>query len=392
MNNHAHVLDGFSEQFLKFIELYVNATDLKPYVTGTAQPKMNQAKMNGIPVALPPEAEQVRIVAKVDELMALCSRLEAEQREREARRDRLVAVSLNPLNNGANAQTLQASSRFYLDHLPRLTTSLVHIQQLRQAILNLAVRGQLVPQKPTDEPASVLLRRIQAEKTRLTGEGKIKGDRELPPPIKEEDAPFSIPSGWQWERFIGVAAIQSNLVNPSKYEDSPHIAPDNIESGTGRLLPYTTVRASAVFSAKHLFFSGCILYSKIRPALAKAVLADFDGLCSADMYPILPFISREYLHKYMLSEAFVRQSISEDNRVAMPKINQAALAKIIVPVPPLAEQLRIVAKVGELMALCDRLESQLTTAKEQSSRLLESVLHNALADIHAESIKVTAQA
>ena len=78
VNNHAHVLDGISEEFLRYIELSINATDLKPYVTGTAQPKMNQAKMNSIPIALPPLAEQQRIVAKVDELMAICDQLEAQ--------------------------------------------------------------------------------------------------------------------------------------------------------------------------------------------------------------------------------------------------------------------------------------------------------------------------
>lgn len=78
VNNHAHVLDGISEGFLRFIEMHINAIDLKPYVTGTAQPKMNQAKMNSIPIALPPEAEQNRIIAKVDELMALCDQLEAQ--------------------------------------------------------------------------------------------------------------------------------------------------------------------------------------------------------------------------------------------------------------------------------------------------------------------------
>ncbi|MOA41726.1 EcoKI restriction-modification system protein HsdS [compost metagenome] len=77
VNNHAHVLDGISEQLLRYMELYFNAIDLKPYVTGTAQPKMNQAKMNGIPVVLPPETEQHRIVAKLDQLMALCDQLKA---------------------------------------------------------------------------------------------------------------------------------------------------------------------------------------------------------------------------------------------------------------------------------------------------------------------------
>jgi type I restriction enzyme S subunit len=93
VNNHAHVLDGISEEFLRFIELTINATDLAPYVTGTAQPKMNQAKMNSIPVALPPLAEQHRIVAKVDELMALCDQLEKQLSQADqVRRGLLLAV------------------------------------------------------------------------------------------------------------------------------------------------------------------------------------------------------------------------------------------------------------------------------------------------------------
>lgn len=94
VNNHAHVLDGISESFLRFIEIYINATDLKPYVTGTAQPKMNQAKMNSIPVAVPPEAEQGRIVAKVEALMALCDGLEAALREGEGLKGKALEAVL----------------------------------------------------------------------------------------------------------------------------------------------------------------------------------------------------------------------------------------------------------------------------------------------------------
>jgi len=103
VNNHAHVLDGPSEEFLRYLELFINAIDLKPYVTGTAQPKMNQAKMNSIPVALPPATEQRRIVAKVDELMALCDRLEASLASAaDTRRqllDALLAEALMPDEN-----------------------------------------------------------------------------------------------------------------------------------------------------------------------------------------------------------------------------------------------------------------------------------------------------
>jgi type I restriction enzyme S subunit len=95
VNNHAHVLDGISEGLLRYLELFINAIDLKPYITGTAQPKMNQAKMNSIPVALPPLAEQRRIVARVDELMALCDRLEASLSASEHTRRRLLDALLH---------------------------------------------------------------------------------------------------------------------------------------------------------------------------------------------------------------------------------------------------------------------------------------------------------
>jgi type I restriction enzyme S subunit len=365
---------GFLCSFLKHA-----AGAMQQLAAGGLQPFVSLGFLRGYPLLLPPLAEQHRIVAKVDELMALCDRLEAAQAERESRRDRLAAASLHRLNQPASTdapETFREHARFYLNHLPRLTTRPDQIKQIRHTILNLAVRGKLVPQDPSDEPASELLKRIRVDKARLVKNGKIKDSQPLPP--IDCDPPFAVPPGWQWERFIEVAAIQSNLVDPKDYRDSPHIAPDNIASGTGKLLPYETIRASAVFSSKHLFFAGCILYSKIRPALAKAVIVDFDGLCSADMYPILPFVDRDYLHRFMLTEAFVQQSVSEDTRVAMPKINQAALSKILVAVAPLAEQRRIVAKVDELMAVCDQLETQLTTARTESRRLLEAVLHEAI--------------
>ena len=127
---------------------------------GQAYPAIIDARSSQhSPFPLPPLAEQHRIVAKVDELMALCDRLEAARAEREATRDRLTAASLARLN-APDPETFQADARFALDALPALTTRPDQIKQLRQTILNLAVRGKLVPQDPNDEPASELLKRI----------------------------------------------------------------------------------------------------------------------------------------------------------------------------------------------------------------------------------------
>ena len=164
--------------FQNFLVLLLKATNLKENEKATAQPVISGPKIYPIIVGLPPLAEQHRIVAKVDELMALCDRLEAAQAERESRRDKLASASLNRLNNGADADEFREHARFHLSQLPRLTTRPEHIQQMRQAILNLAVRGKLVPQDPNDEPASVLVKRIGVE-------------------ISDEQ-PFQIPDSWTW--------------------------------------------------------------------------------------------------------------------------------------------------------------------------------------------------
>jgi type I restriction enzyme S subunit len=246
-----------------------------------------------------------------------------------------------------------------LAHFDQISEAPDAVPRLRRFVLDLAVRGKLVDQDSSDEPASELLKRIDRTEAPRTKNGQV-GDKRPSLP-----GPFPLPRGWIWARFADIAVIRPNLVDPRGYKDHPHIAPDNIESRTGRLLPYDTIGNSGVFSAKHLFQPGSLLYSKIRPALAKAALVDFEGLCSADMYPVLPLINRQYLLAFMLADAFVEQSVTEANRVAMPKINQASLAMVLVAVPPLAEQQRIVAKVHELMALCDRLE---TAQRERESR------------------------
>ena len=154
--------------------------------TGIAQKTVPLAGLRGILIPLPPLAEQHRIVAKVDALMALCDQLAAAKTAREQRRDRLVVTSLHRLNSPTDttetdpldlptrqADAFRDHARFVFEHLPRLTTRPEHIRQLRQTILNLAVRGKLVPQDPNDESSLELLKRIQAEKARLVKEGKI---------------------------------------------------------------------------------------------------------------------------------------------------------------------------------------------------------------------------
>lgn len=185
---------------------------------------------------------------------------------------------------------------------------------------------------------------------------------------------WELPEGWEWVKFSEVATVASDLVDPAGFQDTPHIAPNHIESGTGRLLEYATVAADKVTSPKHRFKPGQILYSKIRPYLCKAVLIDFAGVCSADMYPINSKIDAAYLHCWMISSAFTEQASGQQGRTVLPKINQEALALLSVPVPPLAEQRRIVARVEALKARSRKVRTELEPVPRFLSEYRQSVL------------------
>ncbi len=147
---------------------------------------------------------------------------------------------------------------------------------------------------------------------------------------------------WRSVRFDEAAEIMSNLVDPSSYQGYPHIAPDNIEKRTGLLLEYHTIAEDGVKSGKHLFHAGQILYSKIRPYLSKVVVVDFDGLCSADMYPVRAKENTKYLWYYMLSDEFLEQASNAGSRSVLPKINQKELSKVMIRMTSVEEQQVIV--------------------------------------------------
>lgn len=179
-------------------------------------------------------------------------------------------------------------------------------------------------------------------------------------PTKESGVEWigRIPSYWNLVKFKHIATVKSNLVNPSEYGDYPQISPDDIEKGSGKLLNCRTVEEVGIESNNHLFFSGQILYSKVRPILNKVTIAPFDGLCSADMYPIETAINKKYLVYFMLSNAFLAQvKLVTENRVKMPKINQEEIAQITLCCPPEKDQDAIAKYLDEKCDYIDRLLS-----------------------------------
>lgn len=186
-----------------------------------------------------------------------------------------------------------------------------------------------------------------------------------------------LPANWGYVEFKNAAIIKSNLVDPKLSPKSIHLAPNHIEPNTGRVLEQVTVEEDGVKSSKHRFFEGQLIYSKIRPYLNKVCLVSFSGLCSADMYPIEPKIDEKYLLYVMLSEQFVFFASQQQGRVVLPKINQKALNKIPIPVPPEREQTEISRKVEELLSKAEIVERQYWAAKRSISHLNQSILSKA---------------
>jgi type I restriction enzyme S subunit len=189
--------------------------------------------------------------------------------------------------------------------------------------------------------------------TRAVTKG-VRGER----PMKDSGVEWigKIPTDWDIIKFKYVAKVEQNLVNPEDYPDYPQVSPDNIEKGTGRLISYKKVSESGVISGNNLFNKGQIIYSKIRPGLNKLTLAAFDGLCSADMYPISTRQYSPWLMYGMLSESFVKQvDLVTRDRVKMPKINQNELGNILLAVPSCGEQYEIAVWLENYCAKFDSL-------------------------------------
>ena len=333
---------------------------------------------------LPPLAEQHRIVAKVDELMALCDQLEATRMEREVTRDRLAAASLARLN-APDPETFTTDARFSLDALPSLTGRANQIRQLRQTILNLAIRGKLVKQNLGRESAHDLLRRIAAE---LAGSAVTKGRRkpEALPPIDVADAPFELPVGWAWARFpelgrVGRGKSKHRPRNdPALYMGGTHlmIQTGDVARSRGKITSFTAKYNDFGVAQSMLWPRGTLCIT-IAANIADSGILGFDA-CFPDsvvgFVPASPFKDSRYFEYFMRTAKSTLLDFAP--ATAQKNINLEILGSVLIPIPPLVEQQCIVAKVDELLALCDQLEASLTSADETRRRLLDALLAEAL--------------
>lgn len=357
------------------------------------KPGLSRADAYAQSVSIPPLAEQHRIVAKVDELMALCDQLELARAEREATRDRLAAASLARLNTpDPDPKTFKAHASFAINTaLPAITTRRDQVRQLRRTVLELAVRGKLVRQQASDEPSRITLRNIESERAQLVRDKTIRNE-ELPPSAREEGLPFELPSGWLWAPvghvFLFTQYGTSQKSHPSS-EGIPVLAMGNIQDGAVTLhdekrIPVESEDLPALFLKKF-----DLLYNRTNSAelVGKTgiYLGADDALTFASylirLRPSLRSSNPIYLNLAMNAPFFRSTQIAPliKKQTGQANVNGSALKNMLIPLPPLAEQHRIVTKVNELMQLCDQLEASLESGAVARRRLLDALLHEALA-------------
>ena len=328
--------------------------------SGSVIPNVSTGEINETPFALPPLAEQSRIVTRVEELMRLCDALEAKARLEATQHAQLVSTLLGTLTASTTPEELADNWHRVATHFDLLLDRPEAVDVLEQTILQLAVRGLLVPQDPQDEPASELLKKIRAEKDRLILDGKIKRDKPLPP-IAEDEQPYVLPNGWVWVRLNDLIRIGSGDGLTAAQMAPAGTIPVFGGNGVNGHHDKANVDEPTLVIGRVGYYCGSV---HITPAKAwvtdNAFITRYPKVC----------LDMEWLY-WLLVGTNLKEN---DSATAQPVISGRKLYPIVVALPPLAEQSRIVARVASLRALCADLRQRLAAAQATQFQLAEALV------------------
>jgi type I restriction enzyme S subunit len=376
---------------LRFIHNYILANSARIYDlgTGTTFRSVSKDPLREMLFPLPPIEEQKLIVAKVDELMALCDKLEAQQTNNLKTHEALVKTLLETLTQATNAGELQTAWARLSTHFDTLFCTENSIDLLKQTILQLAVMGKLVKQDPNDEPASELLKKIAKEKEKLVKEGKIKKEKALPE-ITEDEKSIELPKEWEWARLQDVTL----LITDGKHGDCQNqlnsgyyfLSAKDIQEGK---LNYEFAREINFneFQETHRrtdLKPGDICMVNTGATVGKLAIAEDDPKTYnttfqksvAVIKPVYGYLYNKYLRVFLLSET--QNMIKKSGGSAINNLLLGDLKKKVLPIPPLAEQNLIVSKVEELFTLCDTLKEKLIQSQEIKGLLARAVVEGAV--------------
>lgn len=353
---------------------------------GTAQKGIYLGQLSELPIAVPPIAEQHRIVAKVDELMALCDQLEAQHNNAADAHEQLVSHLLSTLTQSQDAADFNANWQRIATHFDTLFTTESSIDALKQTLLQLAVMGKLVPQDPNDEPASELLKRIQAEKAKLVAEGKIKKHR-LQPKLTQDEEPFALPVQWAWVKLEELMPqFQNGASSRGDVEGVPVIVLRLADIRDRRISIEDPRELSISKSAIHKYSltKGDLLIVRVNGSadLVGGFIVceeDFNGIY-CDHF-IRMRISSQFIDPQFLglvgATGLVRDRIKDlfITTAGQKTVNQGHIGSLTLPLLSISEQRRIVSRVDELMRLCDQLKDCIADVSK-----VQKTVANALVD------------
>lgn len=350
---------------------------------------ISSANFITILIPIPPTNEQLRIVSKVDELMLLCDQLEQQTEISIDAHASLVEVLLATLTDSADANELAQNWARVSEHFATLFTTEQSIEALKQTLLQLAVMGKLVPQDPADEPAAVLLEKIAAEKAQLIKDKKIKPQKLLPP-IAEEEQLFDLPPGWGWCRLDDICnGITSGSTPPKSFfsEDKgvPYLKVYNIKNQQIDFeykSQFVEENYHASTLKRSLLVPGDVVMNIVGPPLGKIAIIPStypEWNCNQAIVMFRPIVSElnKYIYTYLISGMFL-DKIELIGTAGQDNISVTKSRSILLPTPPVLEQHRIVAKVDELMKICDQLKANLQQSQETQVQLTDALIDQAL--------------
>ncbi|MDP4270230.1 MAG: restriction endonuclease subunit S [Bacteroidota bacterium] len=365
---------------IRFLYWLLKGTNLKENENATAQPVISGKKIYPIMVGLPPLAEQHRIVAKVDELMALCDLLEKEQSQQLEAHETLVETLLSALTQTQDADDFRAMWLRIQENFDILFTTENSVDKLKQTILQLAVMGKLVTQDPNDEPASVLLKKIATEKARLVKEGKIKKQAALPE-ITEEEKPFELPKGWEWVRLQEIVSLLGDgLHGTPEYTPNTEyyfVNGNNLVNGIIEIKPDTkTVSYDEMLKYKKNLNDTTVLVS-INGTLGNIAFYNGEEIMlgkSACYFNLVGSINKSFIKSLIQSPYFLTFAVKNATGTTIKNLGLKAMNEFPFILPPFQEQQRIVSKVDELFSLCESLKVGIRKVQEIQNVMAEEIV------------------
>ncbi|POY35494.1 restriction endonuclease [Solitalea longa] len=359
------------------------------YDDGKKQTNLKKIHLLSCPIPLPPLAEQKRIVAKVNELMVLCDQLEVEHTNNLKTHQILVKTLLETLTQAKDADELQAAWQRLSIYFDTLFCTEDSIDQLKQTVLQLAIMGRLVKQDPNDEPASELVRMIEKEKGKLIKEGKLKKQSPLPK-IRDDEKLFELPINWEWVRLgeFGIvfsgASFNSNDFNQQggtkvikitnagvgKLVETDDYLPTNFLSDFEQ---YVVNENDLILALTRPYIAAGLKISKCPPSYNKSLL-------NQRVASIRLLEGNNYVFLYLQSSFVLNLFIERfGNSGLQPNLKIADVTNLVLPIPPLKEQQRIMSKVDQLFALCDQLKERIIKSQEIQGLLSETIFESAVA-------------